>query len=75
MYKCTNTPKHRSKTLSVTLPDSLTTWEVQGVGISDKGRYCNLVRLLDRIRELFCSNCAEPLIAVDTYVLKCSFSG
>uniref|UniRef100_A0A8C3DUE0 Complement C5 n=1 Tax=Corvus moneduloides TaxID=1196302 RepID=A0A8C3DUE0_CORMO len=27
----------RSKTLSVTLPDSLTTWEVQGVGISDKG--------------------------------------
>ncbi|KAI1232200.1 hypothetical protein IHE44_0007266 [Lamprotornis superbus] len=26
-----------SKTLSVTLPDSLTTWEVQGVGISDKG--------------------------------------
>eukprot|EP00076_Gallus_gallus_P031724 XP_024997262.1 complement C5 isoform X2 [Gallus gallus] len=27
----------RSKTLSITLPDSLTTWEVQGVGISDKG--------------------------------------
>ncbi|XP_040461321.1 complement C5 [Falco naumanni] len=27
----------RSKTLSVTLPDSLTTWEVQGVGISDEG--------------------------------------
>ncbi|KAF4797704.1 Complement C5 [Turdus rufiventris] len=27
----------RSKSLSVTLPDSLTTWEVQGVGISDKG--------------------------------------
>ncbi|XP_074702370.1 complement C5 isoform X2 [Strix aluco] len=27
----------RSKTLSVTLPDSLTTWEIQGVGISDKG--------------------------------------
>ncbi|XP_064583785.1 complement C5 isoform X2 [Zonotrichia leucophrys gambelii] len=27
----------RSKTLSVTLPDSLTTWEVQGVGISNKG--------------------------------------
>uniref|UniRef100_A0A8B9FIH1 Complement C5 n=1 Tax=Amazona collaria TaxID=241587 RepID=A0A8B9FIH1_9PSIT len=27
----------RSKTLSVTLPDSLTTWEVEGVGISDKG--------------------------------------
>ncbi|KAM4761329.1 complement C5 [Cyanocitta cristata] len=27
----------RSKTLSVTLPDSLTTWEVQGVGISDRG--------------------------------------
>ncbi|XP_021269757.1 complement C5 isoform X1 [Numida meleagris] len=27
----------RSKTLSVTLPDSLTTWEVQGVGISEKG--------------------------------------
>ncbi|XP_008945836.1 PREDICTED: complement C5, partial [Merops nubicus] len=27
----------RSKTLSVTLPDSLTTWEVQGVGLSDKG--------------------------------------
>ncbi|XP_062446760.1 complement C5 isoform X2 [Rhea pennata] len=27
----------RSKTLSVTLPDSLTTWEVLGVGISDKG--------------------------------------
>ncbi|XP_006120838.2 complement C5 isoform X1 [Pelodiscus sinensis] len=26
-----------SKTLSVTLPDSLTTWEIQGVGISDKG--------------------------------------
>ncbi|NXW86151.1 CO5 protein, partial [Alopecoenas beccarii] len=26
----------RSKTLSITLPDSLTTWEVQGVGISDK---------------------------------------
>uniref|UniRef100_A0A8U7NWK8 Complement C5 n=1 Tax=Corvus moneduloides TaxID=1196302 RepID=A0A8U7NWK8_CORMO len=25
------------QTLSVTLPDSLTTWEVQGVGISDKG--------------------------------------
>uniref|UniRef100_A0A8C3K2J8 Complement C5 n=1 Tax=Calidris pygmaea TaxID=425635 RepID=A0A8C3K2J8_9CHAR len=27
----------RSKTLSITLPDSLTTWEVQGVAISDKG--------------------------------------
>uniref|UniRef100_A0A8C3CRL2 Complement C5 n=1 Tax=Cairina moschata TaxID=8855 RepID=A0A8C3CRL2_CAIMO len=27
----------RSKSLSITLPDSLTTWEVQGVGISDKG--------------------------------------
>ncbi|XP_075295627.1 complement C5 isoform X3 [Opisthocomus hoazin] len=27
----------RSKTLSITLPDSLTTWELQGVGISDKG--------------------------------------
>uniref|UniRef100_A0A8C2TCZ3 Complement C5 n=1 Tax=Coturnix japonica TaxID=93934 RepID=A0A8C2TCZ3_COTJA len=27
----------RSKTLSVTLPDSLTTWELQGVGISNKG--------------------------------------
>ncbi|XP_072208870.1 complement C5 isoform X1 [Excalfactoria chinensis] len=27
----------RSKTLSITLPDSLTTWEVQGVGISNKG--------------------------------------
>ncbi|XP_074747321.1 complement C5 isoform X2 [Strix uralensis] len=27
----------RSKTLSITLPDSLTTWEIQGVGISDKG--------------------------------------
>ncbi|KFO82553.1 Complement C5, partial [Cuculus canorus] len=27
----------QSKTLSVTLPDSLTTWEIQGVGISDKG--------------------------------------
>ncbi|NXA34849.1 CO5 protein, partial [Eudromia elegans] len=27
----------RSKTLSLTLPDSLTTWEIQGVGISDKG--------------------------------------
>ncbi|NXJ75425.1 CO5 protein, partial [Trogon melanurus] len=27
----------RSKTLSITLPDSLTTWEVQGVGISDQG--------------------------------------
>ncbi|XP_060106570.1 complement C5 [Heteronotia binoei] len=27
----------RLKTLSVTLPDSLTTWEIQGVGISDKG--------------------------------------
>ncbi|XP_077161504.1 complement C5 [Paroedura picta] len=27
----------RMKTLSVTLPDSLTTWEIQGVGISDKG--------------------------------------
>ncbi|NXS27545.1 CO5 protein, partial [Pomatostomus ruficeps] len=27
----------RSKALSVTLPDSLTTWEIQGVGISDKG--------------------------------------
>ncbi|XP_027741708.1 complement C5 [Empidonax traillii] len=27
----------RSKTLSVTLPDSLTTWEIQGVGISEKG--------------------------------------
>ncbi|XP_017665589.1 PREDICTED: complement C5 isoform X1 [Lepidothrix coronata] len=27
----------RSKTLSLTLPDSLTTWEVQGIGISDKG--------------------------------------
>ncbi|KAM9117353.1 complement C5 [Pangshura tecta] len=26
-----------SKALSVTLPDSLTTWEIQGVGISDKG--------------------------------------
>ncbi|KAJ6652850.1 hypothetical protein lerEdw1_010568 [Lerista edwardsae] len=26
-----------SKTLPVTLPDSLTTWEVQGVGISDQG--------------------------------------
>ncbi|KFP63066.1 Complement C5, partial [Cariama cristata] len=30
-------PRYQSKTLSVTLPDSLTTWEVQGVGISDKG--------------------------------------
>ncbi|KAJ7398992.1 Complement C5 [Pitangus sulphuratus] len=28
---------HLSKTLSVTLPDSLTTWEIQGVGISEKG--------------------------------------
>uniref|UniRef100_A0A8B9CZE0 Complement C5 n=1 Tax=Anser brachyrhynchus TaxID=132585 RepID=A0A8B9CZE0_9AVES len=27
----------RSKSLSITLPDSLTTWEVQGVAISDKG--------------------------------------
>uniref|UniRef100_A0A8D0HV67 Complement C5 n=1 Tax=Sphenodon punctatus TaxID=8508 RepID=A0A8D0HV67_SPHPU len=27
----------RSKTLSVTLPDSLTTWEIQAVGISDGG--------------------------------------
>ncbi|NXI41495.1 CO5 protein, partial [Galbula dea] len=27
----------RSKTLSLTLPDSLTTWEIQGVSISDKG--------------------------------------
>ncbi|NXS53036.1 CO5 protein, partial [Brachypteracias leptosomus] len=27
----------RSRTLSFTLPDSLTTWEIQGVGISDKG--------------------------------------
>ncbi|KAL7980965.1 hypothetical protein Chor_002119 [Crotalus horridus] len=27
----------RSKTLPVTLPDSLTTWEIQGVSISDKG--------------------------------------
>ncbi|NWW53317.1 CO5 protein, partial [Pedionomus torquatus] len=27
----------RSKTLSITLPDSLTTWEIQGVGISNKG--------------------------------------
>ncbi|PKU37455.1 complement c5 [Limosa lapponica baueri] len=35
----------RSKTLSITLPDSLTTWEVQGVGISDKGRYRVLIRL------------------------------
>ncbi|XP_053137809.1 complement C5 isoform X2 [Hemicordylus capensis] len=26
-----------SKALSVTLPDSLTTWEIQGVGISDQG--------------------------------------
>uniref|UniRef100_A0A8C5UJV0 Complement C5 n=1 Tax=Malurus cyaneus samueli TaxID=2593467 RepID=A0A8C5UJV0_9PASS len=25
------------RTLSVTLPDSLTTWEIQGVGISDRG--------------------------------------
>ncbi|KFO99132.1 Complement C5, partial [Calypte anna] len=28
---------YQSKTLTVTLPDSLTTWEVQAVGISDKG--------------------------------------
>ncbi|XP_075572529.1 complement C5 isoform X1 [Pelecanus crispus] len=27
----------RSKALSITLPDSLTTWEIQGIGISDKG--------------------------------------
>ncbi|XP_025028061.1 complement C5 [Python bivittatus] len=30
-------PVQRSKTLPVTLPDSLTTWEIQGVSISDKG--------------------------------------
>ncbi|MEE6505087.1 hypothetical protein FKM82_005435 [Ascaphus truei] len=26
-----------SKTFSITLPDSLTTWEIQGIGVSDKG--------------------------------------
>ncbi|KAG8141757.1 hypothetical protein E2320_006443 [Naja naja] len=30
-------PVQRSKNLPVTLPDSLTTWEIQGVSISDKG--------------------------------------
>nr|XP_060613343.1 complement C5 [Anolis sagrei ordinatus] len=30
-------PVSRSKTLPVTLPDSLTTWEIQGISISDQG--------------------------------------
>ncbi|XP_034969300.2 complement C5 isoform X1 [Zootoca vivipara] len=30
-------PVHSSKALPVTLPDSITTWEIQGVSISDKG--------------------------------------
>ncbi|KFP32463.1 Complement C5, partial [Colius striatus] len=44
-----------SKTLSVTLPDSLTTWEVQGVGISDKGICVAAPLELQVVKDIFLS--------------------
>uniref|UniRef100_A0A8C6JKX2 Uncharacterized protein n=1 Tax=Melopsittacus undulatus TaxID=13146 RepID=A0A8C6JKX2_MELUD len=45
----------RSKTLSITLPDSLTTWEVQGVGISDKGICVAAPLELQVVKDIFLS--------------------
>lgn len=45
----------RSKTLSVTLPDSLTTWEIQGVGISDKGICVADALQVEVVKNLFLS--------------------
>ncbi|XP_009997244.1 PREDICTED: complement C5 [Chaetura pelagica] len=45
----------RSKTLSVTLPDSLTTWEVQAVGISDKGICVAAPMEMQVVKDIFLS--------------------
>uniref|UniRef100_A0A8C0EEB8 Complement C5 n=1 Tax=Bubo bubo TaxID=30461 RepID=A0A8C0EEB8_BUBBB len=45
----------RSKTLSVTLPDSLTTWEIQGVGISDKGMCVAAPLEVQVVKDIFLS--------------------
>ncbi|XP_054854466.1 complement C5 [Eublepharis macularius] len=43
------------KALSVTLPDSLTTWEIQGVGISDKGLCVADALQVEVVKNLFLS--------------------
>nr|XP_056716476.1 complement C5 [Euleptes europaea] len=44
-----------SKALPVTLPDSLTTWEIQGVGISDKGICVADALQVEVVKDIFLS--------------------
>ncbi|XP_061459913.1 complement C5 isoform X2 [Rhineura floridana] len=48
-------PVHSSKALSVTLPDSLTTWEIQGVSISDKGICVADALQVEVVKDIFLS--------------------